>query len=302
MVRRKLSVIRVSAALAAVALAAACGDGSTGPTPPVTVPNRAPGVVGTIPGLTLTVGDTESVDVSSYFNDPDGDALSYTATSSGTEVATASVSGTTVTVTGVAKGAATVTVTARDPGGLLAQQSFEVTVPNRAPEPVGTFPNLTLSAGDTESVDVSSYFSDPDGDALSYGAAPSDTEVATVSVSVGTVTVTGVAEGTATVTVTASDPEGLTATQDFAVTAEGPRPQAILSVIAPTSPEGGVAVLEVVLTPPEGVVTPPRESPITVSYTLGVDGDPETADADATDYADVASGVVEIEATASGSE
>ena len=288
MVPRRPSVIRVSAALAAVALAAACGDGSTGPAPPVTVPNRAPGAVGTIPGLTLTVGDTESVDVSSYFNDPDGDALSYAATSSDTEVATASVSGSTVTVTGVAKGAATVTVTASDAGGLAAQQGFEVTVPNGAPEAVGTIPDLTLSAGDTEGVDVSSYFSDPDGDALSYGAASSDAEVATVSVSGSTVTVTGVAEGTATVTVTASDPEGLTATQDFAVTAEGPRPQASLSVIALASPEGGLATLEVVFT------GPPRESPVIVSYRLGIDDDPGTADADALDYADVASGAVEI--------
>ena len=288
MVPRRPSVIRVSAALAAVALAAACGDGSTGPAPPVTVPNRAPGAVGTIPGLTLTVGDTESVDVSSYFNDPDGDALSYAATSSDTEVATASVSASTVTVTGVAKGAATVTVTASDAGGLAAQQGFEVTVPNGAPEAVGTIPDLTLSAGDTEGVDVSSYFSDPDGDALSYGAASSDAEVATVSVSGSTVTVTGVAEGTATVTVTASDPEGLTATQDFAVTAEGPRPQASLSVIALASPEGGLATLEVVFT------GPPRESPVIVSYRLGIDDDPGTADADALDYADVASGAVEI--------
>ena len=295
MVSRKPSVIRGSAALVvAVALAAACGDGSTGPAPPVTVPNRAPAAVGTIPGLTLTVGDTESVDVSSYFADPDGDALSYGAATSDTAVATVSVSGSTVTVAGVAAGTATVTVTASDPDDLSASQSFEVTVLNRAPEAVGTIPGLTLTAGDTESVDVSSYFSDPDGDALSYGAETSDAAAATVSVSGSTVTVAGVAAGMATVTVTASDPEGLTATQDFAVTAEGPRPRASLSVIAPASPEGGVAILEVVLTPPEGVVTPPRESPVTVSYTIGVDGDPGTADADALDYADVASGVVEI--------
>ena len=256
-------------------------------------------MVGTIPGLTLTVGDTESVDVSSYFSDPDGDALSYAVTSSDAEVATVSVSGSTVTLTGVAAGMATVRVTASDPDGLSASQSLEVTVPNRAPEAVGTVPDLTLTPGDTASVDVSSYFSDPDGDALCYTAASSDAEVATVSVSESTVTATGVAEGTATVTVMASDPEGLTATQDFAVTAEGPRPQASLSVIAPASPEGGTAILEVVLTPPEDVPTP-RESPVMVSYTLGADGDPGTADADATDYADVASGAVEIGTEANG--
>ena len=128
MVRRKPSVIRVSAMLAAVVWAAACGDGATGPAPPVTVLNRAPEAVGTISDLTLNAGDTESVDVSSYFSDPDGDALSYGAASSDAEVATVSVSGSTVTVTGVAEGTATVTMTASDPDGLSASQSFAANV------------------------------------------------------------------------------------------------------------------------------------------------------------------------------
>ena len=219
MVRRKPRVIPVSAALAAVALAAACGDGSTGPAPPMTVPNRAPATVGTISDLTLSAGDTESVDVSSYFNDPDGDGLSYTAETSDAEVATTSVSGSTVTVTGVAAGMATVTVTASDPGGLSASQSFEVTVLNRAPEAVGTIPDLTLRTGDTENVDVSSYFNDPDADALIYAATSSDAGVATASVSGSTVTLhRGGGVGVATITVTASDPGGLSASQSFRVT------------------------------------------------------------------------------------
>ena len=68
------------------------------------------------------------VDVSSYFSDPDGDALSYTAASSNAGVASVSVSGSSVAVTALAKGVATVTVTARDPGGLSAVSSFGVTV------------------------------------------------------------------------------------------------------------------------------------------------------------------------------
>ena len=126
MVRREPSVIRVSAALATVALAAACGDGSTGPAPPVAIPNRAPAAVGRIPGLTLTALDTARVEVSSYFTDADGDALTYAAASSDA-VATVTVSGSTVTLTRAAFPAA-VTVTASDPGGLSASQSFEVTV------------------------------------------------------------------------------------------------------------------------------------------------------------------------------
>ena len=69
-----------------------------------------------------------TVDVSGAFSDPDGDALRYEAASDASSVATASVSGSDVTVTGEAPGSATITVTATDPGGLSAIQTFEVTV------------------------------------------------------------------------------------------------------------------------------------------------------------------------------
>ena len=113
--------VALTVALAAIAGIAACGDGTPDPVAP-TIQNQAPVATGTIPAQTVHVGETASVDVSSYFNDPDGDALSYRATISDLGVATVSVSGSTVTATGVAPGTATVTVTASDPGGLPAQQ------------------------------------------------------------------------------------------------------------------------------------------------------------------------------------
>ena len=90
--------------------------------------NQSPVTVGTIPAKTVKAGASVSVNASSYFSDPDEDALTYTASSSRTSVATASVSGNSITVTGVAEGTATIEITARDPGGLSARQSFGVTV------------------------------------------------------------------------------------------------------------------------------------------------------------------------------
>ncbi len=90
--------------------------------------NQSPVTQGTISAQTVKVGESVSVNASSYFSDPDGDALTYAASSSRTNVATASVSGRTVTVAGVAEGTATIRVTATDPGGLSATQSFSVTV------------------------------------------------------------------------------------------------------------------------------------------------------------------------------
>ena len=170
-----------------------------------------------------------SVDgVSGVFRDPDGDGLSYAATSSSPGVATVAVSGGGVTVAPVSAGAATVTVTATDPGGLSATQGFTVTVnppANRPPEAVGVLPPLTIGLDeDAVSVGVSGVFRDPDGDGLSYGATSSSPGVATVAVSGGGVTVTPVSAGVATVTVTATDPGGsnTTARQSFAVTVVAP--------------------------------------------------------------------------------
>ena len=128
-----------------------------------------------------------------------------------------------MTLTGVANGSATITVTARDPGGLTAAQSFAATVAssNRAPEAVGSIPGQTINAGSSSSVDVSSYFRDPDGDALTYTAASSNAGVARAAVSGSRVTISAVAAGTATVTVTARDPDGLTGTQRFGATVRG---------------------------------------------------------------------------------
>ena len=93
--------------------------------------NRPPAAVGALPDRTLELGDTLDVDVSRAFVDPDGDALTWGASSSAPSVASVSVSGSTVTVAPAAPGAATVTVTATDTGGSnrTATQSFTVTVP-----------------------------------------------------------------------------------------------------------------------------------------------------------------------------
>ena len=98
--------------------------------------------------------------------------------------------------------------------------------PNRAPVAVGSIPGVTVAVDGTGRVDAAAYFSDPDGDGLSYAAASSDPGLARVSVAGSAVTVAGVAKGAATVTVTASDGGGGTAHQVFAVTVPNRAPEA----------------------------------------------------------------------------
>ena len=89
---------------------------------------------------------------------------------------------------------------------------------NRAPQTVGSISPLTVGEGRSAAVEVAAHFTDPDGDALTYGAASSDLAVATVETTGGSLTIRAVAQGNATLTVTATDPGGLAATQEFAVT------------------------------------------------------------------------------------
>ncbi len=101
-------------AVLSAAGATSCGKGDGGGSP-VEPNNRAPVAAVAIPSQTMIAGESATVNVSSYFNDPDGDALAYAAATSNAAVASVSVSGSTLTIAAVAPGTATVTVTARDP-------------------------------------------------------------------------------------------------------------------------------------------------------------------------------------------
>ncbi len=91
-------------------------------------PNRPPTAVGTLPDRTMTLNAVLNVDVSSAFVDPDGDPLIYAASSSAPGVAAARTAAARVTVTAMGAGRATIEVTATDPGGLSATQSFGVRI------------------------------------------------------------------------------------------------------------------------------------------------------------------------------
>ena len=101
--------------LAALAGVLSCGGGQTPqepPPPPPPPPPVAPVPVGSIPAQTLNVGETVRLDVTSYFRDPDGGALTYAAASLAPGVVSVSQLGSVLTMVGVAEGTATVTFTA----------------------------------------------------------------------------------------------------------------------------------------------------------------------------------------------
>lgn len=212
--------------------------------------NHSPQAQGSIPAISVETGGTgETIGISSYFSDPDSDALSYLAASADAGVATVSVSGSDVTITPVDLGSTTATIVASD-GSMTATQTISVTVVpvgNRAPVAVGTLDAMALKVDSLPvSVNVANNFSDPDGDALSYSAASSDEDNAVVTVLGTVVTITPVSVGEVSVNVTASDAAGLTATQSLAVnvipTNSAPLAVGVVSDLTLTLGVGVVAV------------------------------------------------------------
>ena len=167
------------------------------------LPNGSPVATGAIPAQALAVGTDGTLDVADYFIDPDDDVLTYGASSSDESIATVDVMGSVVTITPVASGRATITVTASD-GRLSAEQTIDV-IERGLPVATGTIPAQALTVGTDGTLDVASYFADPNNAPLTYKASSSDESIAMVDVMGSVVTITPVASGRATITVTVSN-------------------------------------------------------------------------------------------------
>ena len=210
--------------------------------------NQPPVAIGTIAPQTLTVdGAARGGNISSYFRDPDGNTLTYTARSDDTNVVRASMSSADLTLTPVRAGSTTVTVTASD-GSLTATQRFTVQVQskpstqpvNQAPAAIETISPQTFTVnGAVWRVNVANYFNDADGDSLTYTARPADANVATTQVSGDFLTITPLRAGSTTITVTASD-GSLTATHRFTVTVQSATFRVGDAVIVQNSKGGGL--------------------------------------------------------------
>ncbi len=90
--------------------------------------NGPPIAVGALRDLSLARQSRLGVDLSRALTDPDGDALTYRVTSSAPAVVAVALAGNGLNLSATSVGTATLRVTATDPGGLTATQSFMVTV------------------------------------------------------------------------------------------------------------------------------------------------------------------------------
>lgn len=201
----------------------------------VTVTDNDPPVVATPLGDQMVFsGKTMTISLADVFTDPDDDALTYTAVSSNTSVATLAVTGASLEITGVAEGNATVTVTATDIAGLTAETSFNLVVepPNDPPVLAIPFKDLTLEVGQHADVTLDGVFTDEGN--LTYSVATEDQSIAhgRHRPSNNSIRVYGSEIGFTTLTVTATDDIGQTADDSFDVTVKRPnRPPVVVGEI-----------------------------------------------------------------------
>lgn len=179
-------------------------------------------VVTPLDGTSMTLAAYETGSMRFRLTDPDGDALSFEGESL-PGVSYAFADGVlTVTVNALKaedgkthKGSFTVT-----DGYDSVKQSFSYTIkPNHAPTAKESFTDqIYTSVSESRSFDLTKYFSDADGEPLTYTVKQSSTSIiVNASVSGNELTLTGHSYGSTTVTVMAADARGESVLQDFRV-------------------------------------------------------------------------------------
>ncbi|WP_433942999.1 S-layer homology domain-containing protein [Paenibacillus sp. SN-8-1] len=181
---------------------------------------NAPPVSIGIPDQNKEMGSGDvTLALNTLFSDPDNDPLSYEVSITDPTIATYTLTGDQLVLTPAKAGKSNVTVKASDGRGGSLSKTFELTVtaaPNQDPIVNQTLGNVMLTVGDNDdTVDLSSVFSDPDHDSLTYEAESSDTSVATVTVNGTQVNIHAVSSGIAHILLTANDSHGGTVNTSF---------------------------------------------------------------------------------------
>lgn len=170
--------------------------------------------------LTLKAFEKRSLEFT--VSDPDGHSLAPVTFTAGSAAATyeKTVSGITVAfdASKVEAGTYKAVLTATDEYGASSSINFEYTVlPNTPPAAIKSFNNLALGKGESAKFDLSTYFTDADGEKLKYSITSSDASIADYGLVDNTFTLSGRSFGESTITVTATDAKNEKVSSSFIV-------------------------------------------------------------------------------------
>jgi hypothetical protein len=173
-----------------------------------------PPVGSEISDQTMRVGSSTIFDLEPFFTDPDGDRLTFDAAGLPARV---ELSGHVLFGTPTAEdvGIYAVTITASDSQNARATTAFQLSIVEPNQPPIGSeIPDQTMRVGTSTILDLEAFFTDPDGDHLTFEATGLPLHVELVGhVLFGTPAAEDV--GTYSITVTASDTENASATTAF---------------------------------------------------------------------------------------
>lgn len=179
--------------------------------------NNPPVIETTYDGAT-SLKSYETITVPITISDPDGHSytVDYTPGSDAD-----SFSSNTITIVGskAEEGTYTVVLTVTDSFGASSEFKFTYTIlKNNPPEVLNNPDNMLLTGiGDAINMDLTQYFTDPDGETLKYIIEYSKANVVNLSIQGDSLTGTVSATGLTTVTITAYDAKGTSATISFQI-------------------------------------------------------------------------------------
>lgn len=187
--------------------------------PPVVTPSES------IAGFSVRSFETKTISFS--VEDPDGHEFTVSITpGSDAERWNETSAGHTVTIDGskVQEGSYTAVITATDRYKATTEYPFKYTVlPNNPPVAVKSIDNLILIGKEsTAEYNISEYFSDPDGEYLTYETENTATSVLHAAVNAGVLHITPIGYGLSTITVYAKDARGEKASFTFQVLVREP--------------------------------------------------------------------------------
>ena len=219
--------------------------------------NLPPFVASAISDITLSrESQTFILDLNTIFTDPEGDQVTYKASSSHPNIASATVTGNALTIemiSDTALGQAIISITATDEKDGSNTITFEV---NRPIFVASAISDITLSReSQTFILDLNTIFTDPEGDQVTYETSSSHPNIASATVTGNALTVEMISDtalGQAIISITATNEKDGSNTITFEVN----RPPFVASAISDItlSRESQTFILDLntIFTDPEG--------------------------------------------------
>ncbi|WP_420316068.1 PKD domain-containing protein [Ekhidna sp.] len=188
----------------------------------VEILDRAPVLASPIADLDLEQGfTTETIDLSTVFEDPDQDQLTFTAISSDNAVVTIDISGSSLILIEQGPGLSNISVTADDNEDGSVSDEFLLTVNatgNNKPTVANPIDDLELFVGFiSESIDLNDVFADEDGDNLALTIEEVDGTSVNPTLDGTLLTLDELDVGITTITIRANDGNGGLASETFVV-------------------------------------------------------------------------------------